>query len=302
MTLRRHRMQRRATALETRNTALFEAGWRAALATASAVGAIALAAQWPALWAYPAQEPDFAPDGASQAGASSISSPSVTAPQLESEEGAAARIPVARPAQLVSAQALAVPSVSIPRTDPAPAPVAPDAQVAVAPNQESEAAPVDSIAQLRAPMGPPDMSRVPLTLNLSSPGHEVRREDRRERAARASHLAGFVALRAPPSQTALRSRAEAWVPDWRAPAERDLALFVAADDEALSWSFSESSPNKGRLAYQGDRVEVGEMSAGVSLGLRDMQLALAYVSREEPSQLGYTAREDYAGMVWTYKR
>ncbi|MBT9445597.1 MAG: hypothetical protein IV086_07870 [Hyphomonadaceae bacterium] len=293
MTIRRRGMHGRAAALEMRNAALFEAGWRAALATASAVGAIALAAQWPALRAYPGSGPDLSPEAASHAPLSLLPLSTGTTLPLDGDEVAAADTRVARPAPLVSARALAVPPASAPGIEPAPM-----AQVAVAPNQESDPSPSDAIVQLRAPMGPPDVSRVPLTLNLSSP----RGDGRRERAAGASHLAGFVALRAPASQNALRSRAEAWVPDWRAPAGRDLALFVAADDEALSWSFSDSSPNQGRLAYQSDRVEVGQMSAGVSLAVRDMQLALAYVSREEPSQLGYTAREDYAGMVWTFKR
>jgi hypothetical protein len=114
---------------------------------------------------------------------------------------------------------------------------------------------------------------------------------------------GF-ALHAPPRAraSAWRSRAEAFVPDWQTPVVRDLSLFVANDDEALSWSFSRASPNYGRVSYQEERVEIGKLAAGVSIALDDMQLALAYVEREQPSQLGYTAHEDYAGLIWTFRR
>ncbi|KAF0181828.1 MAG: hypothetical protein FD124_1622 [Alphaproteobacteria bacterium] len=297
MTLQRHSTQGRTAALERSAAARLEAGWRCALGAATAAGAITVGAQWHQLWAYPSQRADLALESAAPA---PVAAPSTDgAHVLHAGDIAAAAPPVVRPMSLVSAHALATPAAPQTRANAAPQLIA---HVEVRPNHDAVPSPADPLEALRAPqgplLGPLAMSRAPLTLDLST----SRNDGRRERASGASHLAGFVALRAPVTQNALRARAEAWVPDWRAPAQRDLALFVAADDEALSWSFSDSSPNQGRLAYQGDRVEVGEMSAGVSLAVRDMQLALAYVSREEPSQLGYTAREDYAGMVWTYKR
>ena len=151
-------------------------------------------------------------------------------------------------------------------------------------------------AVVETPPIPAEEAFTRLSLDLSAP---------RVLAGQLGASGGF-ALHAPSQPhtriSRWRSRAEAFVPDWQTPVVRDLSLFVANDDEALSWSFSHASPNYGRVSYQEDRVEIGKLAAGVSVALDDMQLALAYVAREEPSQLGYTAHEDYAGLIWTFRR
>lgn len=76
---------------------------------------------------------------------------------------------------------------------------------------------------------------------------------------------------------------------------RELSLFVASDDEALSWSMSRASPNHGGLAYERDGIDVGDLSAGVALSTADMDVALAYV---DP---GSHADEDYAGILVTLR-
>lgn len=111
-----------------------------------------------------------------------------------------------------------------------------------------------------------------------------------------------AAAPSPSGGRSLDAMAKGWVPDWRAPSTGDLSLFVAADDEALTWALSSDSPNSGRVTYQDDRVEVGELSAGVAISLADSQIALAYLERDAPTQFGYATRENMAGVVWTLRR
>ncbi len=179
---------------------------------------------------------------------------------------------------------------------PASAPASEASEAAPLSAPAVEVAPNVAVAAPEAAPAPAEEAFSRLSLDLQPP---------RFLAGQLGASNGF-ALHAPTQPrtrlSRLRSRAATIVPDWQAPVVRDLSLFVANDDEALSWSFSESSPNYGRVSYQEDRVEIGKLAAGVSVALDDMQLALAYVSREEPSQLGYTAHEDYAGLIWTFRR
>ncbi len=101
---------------------------------------------------------------------------------------------------------------------------------------------------------------------------------------------------------ALNDMADDLATGWQAPDVRDLSLFIASDDKALAWSFTEASPNFGGVTYQEDRVDIGSMAAGVSLGLQDMQLSLAYVEREDAAVWGYRQEEEYAGVILTLTR
>lgn len=103
-------------------------------------------------------------------------------------------------------------------------------------------------------------------------------------------------------KSALEGVAEDLAPDWRAPLQRDVSLFVATDDEALSWSFSQSSPNFGRLVYQEDRVDFGRFSAGVAVQQADASLAVAYLEEDAPSRFGVDTSERYVGVLMTYRR
>ena len=103
----------------------------------------------------------------------------------------------------------------------------------------------------------------------------------------------------------MQARAEALLEDisldWQAPNARDISFFIASGDEALSWSFSEASPNHGAVAYQEDRVEIGEAAAGVALSLEGAQVALAHVQTQDVSFWGQRQEEDYSGVILTMK-
>jgi len=105
--------------------------------------------------------------------------------------------------------------------------------------------------------------------------------------------------------TGLRALAEGFVADWQAPeqAAPEVALFVAADDEALSWSLSQSGPNHGAVAYRDDQVELGRLAVGVSMSVGDIQLSAAYIEREINSHLigANGVDESYAGLTFTYQ-
>lgn len=109
----------------------------------------------------------------------------------------------------------------------------------------------------------------------------------------------------PQAPEPLRQMAEALVSDWQAPRgrENDIALFVASEDETLSWSLNASSPNHGALAYADDQVELGEIAIGVAMSLGDARLAAAYVEREyhAPLRGADGGEESFAGLTLTYR-
>jgi hypothetical protein len=78
-------------------------------------------------------------------------------------------------------------------------------------------------------------------------------------------------------------------------------MFIASDDEALTWRPGERS-NRG-LALQ-DQVEVGDISAGVTIERSGVQASIAYVEREENTQVGvqsFTQSESFAGVTVTVR-
>ncbi len=86
-------------------------------------------------------------------------------------------------------------------------------------------------------------------------------------------------------------------------------MFVASDDEALTWQ-----PGGGRSEFGGrsgggvsleDRVEVGDMSAGVTYERDGVQASLAYVEREESTRVGrenYSQEQAFTGVTVTMRR
>lgn len=102
---------------------------------------------------------------------------------------------------------------------------------------------------------------------------------------------------------ALSAFAQRLVTEWEQPSTRDVRFFLASDNESLSWSLSQGSPNHGALAYQGDAIEMGDLSAGVSMSVHDLQVALAYVERRTSTDLIGVGSEDesFAGLVLTRK-
>lgn len=103
----------------------------------------------------------------------------------------------------------------------------------------------------------------------------------------------------------LRALADNLVADWQAPQrqQQDIALFVASEDEALSWSLNRASPNHGALAYNGEQVELGELAVGVSMSVGDARVAAAYVEREysAPFRGADSLDENFAGLTLTYR-
>ncbi|MDX2275946.1 MAG: hypothetical protein NW206_10910 [Hyphomonadaceae bacterium] len=109
-----------------------------------------------------------------------------------------------------------------------------------------------------------------------------------------------------PQSVSARLNAMAGELSYHEPLEgsRDVALFVAGDDEAVSWALNGSSPNYGAVAYEEGRVDVGNLSAGVALTTDDVRVAAAYVERDMDMRLGrgFENRDQhYAGVIVTFK-
>lgn len=88
---------------------------------------------------------------------------------------------------------------------------------------------------------------------------------------------------------------------------RSVYVFVASDDEALTWQPGARSEFGGRgasLSLQ-DRVEVGDLSAGVTYERNGVQASLAYVEREESARVGqqnFSQDESFTGVTVTMRR
>ena len=83
-------------------------------------------------------------------------------------------------------------------------------------------------------------------------------------------------------------------------------LFAASEDEALIWQpgmRSEFGNSDGGFALQ-DRVEIGDMQAGVTYESNGWQASLAYVEREVSVQAGnrtYTEDQNFAAVTLTMR-
>ena len=83
-------------------------------------------------------------------------------------------------------------------------------------------------------------------------------------------------------------------------------LFAASEDEALIWapgSRSEFGASDGGFALQ-DRVEIGDMQAGVTYEANGWQTSLAYVEREISARTGartYNQDERFVGLTVTMR-
>lgn len=84
-------------------------------------------------------------------------------------------------------------------------------------------------------------------------------------------------------------------------------VFVASDNEALTWQPGQRS----ELGAQGpslqlqDRVQVGDMSVGVTYERNGVQASLAYVEREEATTVGtqtFNQNESFTGLTVTMRR
>jgi hypothetical protein len=84
-------------------------------------------------------------------------------------------------------------------------------------------------------------------------------------------------------------------------------MFVASDDEALTWrpgQRNEFGGQRSGFSLQ-DRVEVGDVSAGVTYERGPVQASIAYVEREVSTQVGrdsYSQEENFTGVTVTMRR
>lgn len=84
-------------------------------------------------------------------------------------------------------------------------------------------------------------------------------------------------------------------------------MFVASDNEALTWQPGQRSEFGGQgpsLQLQ-DRVQVGDMSVGVTYEQHGVQASLAYVEREESTTVGtqtFSQDESFTGLTVTMRR
>lgn len=84
-------------------------------------------------------------------------------------------------------------------------------------------------------------------------------------------------------------------------------VFVASDDEALTWRPGERNEFGSRnssLSLQ-DQVTVGDVSAGVTYEQNGVQASLAYVEREQSTTVGtqsFSQKESFAGVTLTMRR
>lgn len=84
-------------------------------------------------------------------------------------------------------------------------------------------------------------------------------------------------------------------------------MFVASDNEALTWQPGQRSDFGGQgpsLQLQ-DRVQVGDMSVGVTYERNGVQASLAYVEREEATTVGtqtFNQNESFTGLTVTMRR
>lgn len=87
----------------------------------------------------------------------------------------------------------------------------------------------------------------------------------------------------------------------------DLEVFVASDNEALTWQPGQRSEfgGDGSGVRMQDRVEVGDMSVGVTYERNGVQASLAYVEREEATTVGnetFSQDQSFAGVTLTMRR
>lgn len=84
-------------------------------------------------------------------------------------------------------------------------------------------------------------------------------------------------------------------------------MFVASDDEALTWrpgQRNEFGGRSGGFSLQ-DQVEIGDMSAGVTYERGNVQASIAYVEREVSATVGresFSKDESFAGVTVTMRR
>lgn len=191
----------------------------------------------------------------------------------------------AAPATFTDASAL------INRADPVALAVSPDRLPSLS------ALPMD-LRAVAPPSVASDAAYADYALNLDANGLFSRPEDE-------VAIDGALRANAPEAAGSLQEIARNLGTVWqKSNSGRDVDLFVASDGDAVSWSLNQGSPNYGAVAYEGDRVEIGEVAAGVALTVSDMRVAAAYIERDLDMRLTEGLRDrsqNYAGLVVTLR-
>ena len=83
-------------------------------------------------------------------------------------------------------------------------------------------------------------------------------------------------------------------------------IFAASEDEALVWQPGQRSAfgGAGRTFALQDRVEIGDLQAGITYEMNGLQASLAYVEREINVYYGarsFSQDEDFAGLTLTLR-
>lgn len=266
---------------------MLEAGAMAALSTAAAVGALALGAHFYEAWTAPQEFPSVSPAANSEP----IAAEAV--PDVE-DDALTISFETAR-------ETLPVVFTSIAETDATAKSAADDLLITtstgLAPPEILDAPEPAALETAEASEGSPDAEILAFRddLLVLNP----------QRAFADQQIFGSQRPRVAPASTSdrLRAAAEDMVGEWRAPrrGDREISLFLASNDTSVSWSLSDQSANRGNVVYREDRVEMGEIVAGVAFQTEDTALALGYVQQEIPTRFG-DQEESFAGMVFTITR
>lgn len=79
-----------------------------------------------------------------------------------------------------------------------------------------------------------------------------------------------------------------------------MVVFAGGGEEALMWSPSING-SETRFTYQDDRVELGEIHAGIGLEAGNAVLALSYIEKDHDTGFG-SVSENFAGVSLTWRR
>lgn len=146
-------------------------------------------------------------------------------------------------------------------------------------------------------------------ISFDETGHLVLHPPASAGEQRQSDISASEARAEAPTNEGWRARlhdlGQTLVADWQAPSQQqsDIAVFLAAENETLSWAINRASPNHGALAYAEDQVELGERAVGVSMSMGEARVAAAYVEREykAPFRGATGVEESFAGLTLTYR-
>lgn len=90
------------------------------------------------------------------------------------------------------------------------------------------------------------------------------------------------------------------------PGRSSTYAFIASDNEALTWSPGARANGAGpTFGLMEDRVEMGDLSAGVTWERGSVQASIAYVEREISTTVGresFAQNENFAGFTLTMRR